>query len=200
MGILSVSSIIKECKILRIIHCRWKTLLNSLLQRSVRTLDWAKSTQSLVSVSLSAPSMKAWASSHLFVYHNLDPDCQIGSASVTKLQASHVYYLKKRPNFIWREAQSYLHPPRCRVAPTNIPNLHLQHPPPRGTRSMQAHSLIPLSKCLRCLCNLLGLCRPLVGSLQRLLCRFCLPFTSSICKFWSYLLRCGQILGLARFL
>ncbi len=72
MGILSVSSIIKECKILRIIQCRRKTLLNSLLQCSVRTLDWAKSIQSLVSVSLSAPSMKAQASSHLFVYHNLD--------------------------------------------------------------------------------------------------------------------------------
>ncbi len=125
---------------------------------------------------------------------------QLGSASVTTLQASHVYYLKRRPNFIWREAQSHLQPPRRRVAPTNIPNLHLQHPPPRGIRLMQAHSLIPLSKCLRCLCNLLGLCRPLVGSLQRLLCRFCLPLTSSICKFWSYLLRCGQILGPARVL
>lgn len=34
--------------------------------------------------------MKAQASSHLFVYHNLDPACQIGSASVTRLQASHV--------------------------------------------------------------------------------------------------------------
>jgi hypothetical protein len=61
----------------------------------------------LICISLSAPpSMKApRASSGLLVYHNLDPDCHIGPASMRTLHASHV----SNPVVISKEkAKSYL--------------------------------------------------------------------------------------------
>jgi hypothetical protein len=85
----------------------------------------------LICISLSAPSsMKApRASSGLLVYHNLDPNCHIGLASMRTLHASHV----SNPVVISKEkAKSYLMRRSNSSPPTKVQSVtyYREHPKP----------------------------------------------------------------------